>query len=293
MNKGSWGEAMNEKKKRLIEAGMKLIVKKGFHATSIQEIADQAGVSKGAFYLHFESKEAILLAIYHYYDQALREKVAKVKQQDLEPRESLIRQIEVFLESLNENKDFILILIRENVSLSDDVKEFVQRMKQQFFTWSSTNLRNIYGPNIEKYVYDGSILLEGIMHGYFKWLVLDNILVDYKRLATFIVKRLDDAIQGMLKDGEDPIVFDYGVEDERVQVEEVLVTMKNGIDKVDLPDHQKKDLHIAVDLMLQEIKKSNPQQVLFQGMLTHFKLIPQFQQQCQAIANHFGMQLFE
>ncbi|MBT2216522.1 TetR/AcrR family transcriptional regulator [Virgibacillus dakarensis] len=43
---------MNEKL-MLIEKSMNLLARKGYHTTSIQEIATAAVVSKGAFYLYF------------------------------------------------------------------------------------------------------------------------------------------------------------------------------------------------------------------------------------------------
>lgn len=44
---------------RLLEAGVKLIRAQGFAATSVGELCAEAGVTKGAFFHHFESKEAL------------------------------------------------------------------------------------------------------------------------------------------------------------------------------------------------------------------------------------------
>ena len=46
---------------------MKLFASKGYNTTSVQEIADECHMSKGAFYLYFKSKEALLISILHYY----------------------------------------------------------------------------------------------------------------------------------------------------------------------------------------------------------------------------------
>ncbi|UOQ46371.1 TetR/AcrR family transcriptional regulator [Halobacillus salinarum] len=47
-------------KKNILEAGMKLFINKGYHATSISNIAEQAGISKGLLYNYFKGKEEIL-----------------------------------------------------------------------------------------------------------------------------------------------------------------------------------------------------------------------------------------
>ena len=50
----------NENKCKIIEAALKLINEKGFDKVSVSEITRVAGVSKGAFYIHFKSKEDLI-----------------------------------------------------------------------------------------------------------------------------------------------------------------------------------------------------------------------------------------
>lgn len=57
---------------RLTQAAFRLIVEKGYHACSLQEIADAAGLTKGAIFFYFESKENLLL---HLLDTAEAETV--------------------------------------------------------------------------------------------------------------------------------------------------------------------------------------------------------------------------
>lgn len=53
--------------KRLTDAGYALFTQLGYNATGIQHITDQAGVPKGSFYNHFESKEAFAAQIIRHY----------------------------------------------------------------------------------------------------------------------------------------------------------------------------------------------------------------------------------
>jgi AcrR family transcriptional regulator len=46
----------------LVEATLKVIAEKGFHRTTLDEIAARAGMTKGAVYANFESKDALFLA---------------------------------------------------------------------------------------------------------------------------------------------------------------------------------------------------------------------------------------
>ena len=48
---------------RILDAAVKLIVHYGYDKTTVSDIAKEAGISKGAVYLHFESKDALFEAL--------------------------------------------------------------------------------------------------------------------------------------------------------------------------------------------------------------------------------------
>ena len=52
--------AAAETKKKLMEAGRRIIFEKGLTGTSVEEITAAAGVSKGTFYTYFTRKEDII-----------------------------------------------------------------------------------------------------------------------------------------------------------------------------------------------------------------------------------------
>ena len=52
-----------ETQARIVEAAITLFSNRGFSAASVDDICAEAGVSKGAFYHHFESKQALFLAL--------------------------------------------------------------------------------------------------------------------------------------------------------------------------------------------------------------------------------------
>lgn len=50
---------------RIIEVAARLFAKRGFEGTSLQDVADAAGISKTAIYHHFKSKDELLVALHH------------------------------------------------------------------------------------------------------------------------------------------------------------------------------------------------------------------------------------
>ena len=64
-------------REELVEAADRLFTQNGFHATSVDAVADAAGYTKGAVYSNFESKEDLFFAVYERrVDRRVRETAA-------------------------------------------------------------------------------------------------------------------------------------------------------------------------------------------------------------------------
>jgi TetR/AcrR family transcriptional repressor of nem operon len=67
---------VHETKQRLIEAGLRLMLARGYNAVGIQEVLSETGVPKGSFYHHFASKEEFALQAIDAYQGAVRQLLA-------------------------------------------------------------------------------------------------------------------------------------------------------------------------------------------------------------------------
>ncbi len=77
--------------KRLREQGYKLFSAYGLKKTSVEELAQAAGISKGAFYLFYESKEALFLDVAELAEQHFRQEIlAIIDQPGSSPRARLL-----------------------------------------------------------------------------------------------------------------------------------------------------------------------------------------------------------
>jgi TetR/AcrR family transcriptional regulator, transcriptional repressor for nem operon len=64
-----------ERRADLLAAGQALFVAKGIAGTSLEDITQRAGVSKGLFYLYFRSKEDMVLALQEQFSAQLADRV--------------------------------------------------------------------------------------------------------------------------------------------------------------------------------------------------------------------------
>ncbi|ALX49914.1 TetR/AcrR family transcriptional regulator [Lentibacillus amyloliquefaciens] len=290
------GVEMNTKKIKLIEAGMKLFAEKGYHSTSVETIATSAGVSKGAFYLHFQSKSDFLATAFDYYHQEITSRIQAVQKENLSPRENFAKQIETMTAYIYQYKDFITMHLNQNISIEADTDKIFQQMNAQNFHWLHQNINSIYGTKAEYHYPDIIIQLEGLMNGYFKWIIIDEIMIDGNQLGSYIVRRLDDVVSGLFERNETPLVTaDHipAVYTKETPVSDVLTAMTEKIDALALSEDKKGELNALIGILSNETAKEHPQKAVMQGLLVHFQRMSEFEKECRELARLLEMDLLE
>jgi len=76
---------MAENRLVIEEAAMRLFTRQGFNGTNIRDIADAGGVSTGAIYTYYPSKEALFTGLVHSRESAMSELRAKMFRELAEP----------------------------------------------------------------------------------------------------------------------------------------------------------------------------------------------------------------
>lgn len=69
-----------------MDAALRCFVERGFHGTAIPEIAAKAGISAGTIYHYFDSKEALVNALYRSWKQTIMQRVFSAFPQGASPR---------------------------------------------------------------------------------------------------------------------------------------------------------------------------------------------------------------
>ncbi len=93
------GKAGKAKRERITQKAIELVAselfaRKGFGATSLDDIAEALGATKGALYYHVRNKEEILRLIYLTVLTASEEPLRRIVESDLPPLEKLRRAVE-------------------------------------------------------------------------------------------------------------------------------------------------------------------------------------------------------
>lgn len=89
-------------REELLTAGLSTLHQRGFNATSVQDITEAAGVPKGSFYNHFDSKEVLGAEVVLKYRQAAEARLAALRDPRLEPLVRLRKYFEGLVRTLVE-----------------------------------------------------------------------------------------------------------------------------------------------------------------------------------------------
>lgn len=115
-------------------AGLELFEKQGYASTSVQSVADAAGLTKGGFYHHFDSKGEMLRAIHDDFigDQLNRARAVMAKA-DITTETRLRMLIEdVLLATMSQYKAEIAVYLQERRFLPEDLFKDIQKKRDEF-----------------------------------------------------------------------------------------------------------------------------------------------------------------
>jgi TetR/AcrR family transcriptional regulator, fatty acid metabolism regulator protein len=105
--------ALEDKRRQLLDAAVRVFARKGFHASRVGDIAEEAGVAHGLLYHYFESKDQVLEAVFHENWSLLVARIESVEETD-EPAADQLRHISaIVLRTWLHLPDVVRVVIQE------------------------------------------------------------------------------------------------------------------------------------------------------------------------------------
>lgn len=127
-SKISRSDQAEKRRKELLEVGLRLFSENGFDATSIREIAKNAGVTEGLIYHYFQGKKDLLKTIV---EQSVSEgrSAQYLKEVELLPiKEALMRFGEYLLGALRKKKEIFRLMLSEARLFEKDQDHFIPKL---------------------------------------------------------------------------------------------------------------------------------------------------------------------
>ncbi|MFB1050276.1 TetR/AcrR family transcriptional regulator [Paraliobacillus sp. JSM ZJ581] len=197
---------MTNKKKKMMYAAMKLFSEKGYHATSMQEIATDAGVSKGLLYKYFDSKEALLIDVFKCNHNNMVERAKYIHfDTTIASTEKLEKMIEIEFEGIVKNKDYFNLLTKSLlIEKNKQVQPFLMQVRAEMLGWHREMLLQVYGDEILPSIWDMVMALQGMLKEYVGFMIQEKQMLKSDQVAKLIVQNMDAIIAA--GKGKEPVI---------------------------------------------------------------------------------------
>ncbi len=125
MRKSVTADAANKDEQIYAEA-VRIFKQKGYHATSVQDIANAVGLQKGSLYHYISSKEELLSKIFERGTGAMTERLQEILASDAPPSVKLRQAMQAHVNALCEQLDSYTVYLTERRTLAGRIQKQVR-----------------------------------------------------------------------------------------------------------------------------------------------------------------------
>ncbi len=187
-------ELINQRRQELVNAAVKLFVDKGFHKTTVREIANEFGMSMGALYDYIRTKEDILFLVCDHIFTSISDKLEASTKTENDARKKLRNAIRDYFMIIDSIQEYTLLLYQETKSLSRKDRNYVLSAEMKL-----TNIFEkiiIQGINEKVFKIDrrtakiiaNNIMVQGQMWSFRRWVLQKNFsLKNYIKIQSDLV----------------------------------------------------------------------------------------------------------
>lgn len=179
------------KKYLILEKSIELFAENGFEATSVQQITERCGISKGAFYLYFKSKDELISSLVDYFMSSIITDIEQSVSNEEETDKLLYNYLFVSFNKFQEHANFTKIFLKEqafsfNKDLFDRLRMYMSMLNKILLTiikkqYSKTN------PNMHL---DLIFSINGLMNSYSELFFIDDYPIDLHHLCKSIDEKI-------------------------------------------------------------------------------------------------------
>ena len=131
-SKAETNDGYSQRQMNVLRSSAEVFYEKGFHGTSMRDIARRLGVRQASLYHHFDSKIAILEAICRLGATVYVENIEEIKSQDISTREKIHLAVYRHLEPFMSHHFYVEAFIYMRRDLPKDVRKPLDKIARHY-----------------------------------------------------------------------------------------------------------------------------------------------------------------
>ena len=128
-------DVADERRAHIMQAALACFARKGYHLTTMDDIAQESGLSKGSLYWYFDSKKELFLSIFEAYFRQIEVAVQPVLEGTLSPSEKLRAVAEVFVGGMIETQPLVGVMIDfwSQTRYEEDIYQLLRQVYEPYY----------------------------------------------------------------------------------------------------------------------------------------------------------------
>ncbi|MFC4355474.1 TetR/AcrR family transcriptional regulator [Chryseomicrobium palamuruense] len=256
------------KKQQIVESAIQLFAQNGIEATSIQHITKVTGISKGAFYLSFSSKEELIMEIIDTFMKQFVADIDRVVNSDVTATTKLYQYFLEHLQLLETHADFAKMYAQEQMySLNEEILEKLMVYDMLIDESLIKLFEELYPKETKSQHYDLLVSVKGFVRIYSQLVLFHPYPHDTQQIAEALVEKTTILALHTKK---------WYVTEEMVRIPLLNKTGETGIESIqatilDLKTEQHPPLiEESLEVLEEEMARSTPRQAVIKGLYSNF-----------------------
>lgn len=118
-----------DRRRQILEAAVKVFADRGFHASRVGDVAEEAGIAYGLVYHYFASKEDLLETIFRTTWTEMLARVREVEEAGVPAAEAVRQVTALLLRTWRRDPDLVRVLVRE-VTRNQHVQQEIEEIRE-------------------------------------------------------------------------------------------------------------------------------------------------------------------
>ena len=293
---------MEEPRADILEAAHALFLEQGYSQTTIQELADRVGISKGAVYLHFRSKNDVFTTLLRDLEQRVMDRVLELhEREDLDPLEKLREQLRLQFSEVREQKMLFEHCLQDaQIALDEELSLIAQKGRVDWQTMQETFVRDAFPELDGAAVTELAVCLNGALNEYYTYVLLEGAEVDPDAVANLLVT-LASPMAAALGQLEPLPVLDRSALSSREEiegrlqalseerVEQALVELEQHAG--DAPASDRAEILETVEALRHTLAQKSPSRIVLQGLVANLREWKGLAGPRKTLAHELGLKL--
>ncbi|NMH73932.1 TetR/AcrR family transcriptional regulator [Bacillus sp. RO2] len=178
------------KKQLIMEKATELFAKQGFEATSIQQITEQCGISKGSFYLSFKSKDELLTEMLDHFFMEITTETDQLVNSSKNDAQLLFKFYQLMFHFFAKHADFAKVLIKE---MPHSLNQELLIKTRAYDIQTSKNIlvmvESMYGEKVQATKFDLVYCIKGFLRIYSELFLFYEVDLDMDLLCQSLVEK--------------------------------------------------------------------------------------------------------